>query len=632
MATVASGTKFPSFQESKDYFADGIGSAPEFQLTDAPAPGTGGESAPGLDTPSAGAGAVAPAAPATAEPTSLPAAQTLQEPTPGVSAPYSLDYQQTGSLEDRLFNPVQAGAETGGQQLEDFASQFLTKAGPDRTYQGIGAEETLSGAVEGTTGLEAGKALVGAQYAGPAGLDPAGSAYLNDLARQLQTRQNMLSTGGGLTTAVQQSTPGLTPGESRFQAQSMFGEGFRDVVPQQTAGVQQFRGALDAETQAAIDYAAARTGQEQDIATQSRDYLTGRGEGITGDLQTAVEDAKREDAERLALFDQVRGGEDIESIAGYLQQLQGRGAIDFAGTGGAGEGGQPDVGNILSDIYQGGQSADALQAQIMAKYPELAGIDPLGRGLSGSGRGTTTYTGEGAEGEVDYRTLYDKGTRVDLTKRQRELEQEFDPLRMARGQGAEGAAFNPLYGGEGFESPDIQEYLGFNPGIRPSRENLSSEEQRTQFNNINDMLGKLDRISEAETPFQAATIAAQIDQYLSDEEAAFEEKTGELSEDALAWKGMVKKARKKYKKAKRDQKWGMVLDAVGGITGLPISHQTIGAEGTTAGSVLRGTPSSLVQATAGPSPHTANPNYTGTAGGLPKGDFTPGYQGAGAYV
>jgi hypothetical protein len=604
MATVASGTRFPSFQQSKDYFSDGIGSAPEFKLTDAPAPGTGGESAPGLDTPSAGAGAASPAAPAAAEPTSLPAAQTLQEPTPGVSAPYDLGFQQTGSLQERLFSPVQAGAETGGEQLEDFASQFRTQAGPERTYEGIGAEGQLAGAVEGTTGTDVGKALVGAQYTGPAGLDPAGSAYLNDLARQLQTRQDMLSTGGGLTTAVQQSTPGLTPGESRFQAQSMFGEGFRDVVPQQTAGVQQFQGALGAETQSALDYAAQRTGQEQAIAQQSRDYLTGRGDVITGDLQQSVAEAQAEDKARVDLWDKIRGGGETADIAGYLQQLQGRGAIDFAGTGGAGEGGQPDVGNILSEIYQGGQSADALQAEIMAKYPGLAGIDPLGRGLSGSGRGTTTYTGEGPEGEaVDYRSLYDKPTRVDLTERQNELNQAFDPLRMARGQGAEAAAFNPLYGGEGFESPDIQEYLGFNPGIRPSRENVSSEEQRTQFNNINDMLGKLDRISEAETPFQAATIAAQIDQYLTDEESSFEEHKGELSKDALAWKSMVKKARKKYKKAKRDQKWGMVLDAVGGITGLPISHQTIGAEGTTAGSVLRGTPSSLVQATAGPAPY-----------------------------
>ena len=122
MATVASGTRFPSFQRSKDYFSDGIGSAPEFNLTDAPAPGVGGESAvPGLDTPPSGAGAVtaaAPAAPPAAEPTSTPQAQTLQDPTPGVGSPYNLGYQQTGSLEERLFDPVQAGAETGGQQLE----------------------------------------------------------------------------------------------------------------------------------------------------------------------------------------------------------------------------------------------------------------------------------------------------------------------------------------------------------------------------------------------------------------------------------------------------------------------------------------------------------------------------------
>lgn len=585
MATVASGTKFPSFQQSKDYFSDGIGSAPELKLTDAPAPGIGGESAPGLDTPPAGAGAVTPpaATPPAAEPVSTPAGQTLQDPTPGVGSPYNLGYQQTGSLEERLFDPVQAGAETGGQQLQDFASQFMTEAGPERTYQGIGAESQLAGAVAGTTSTDVGKALVGAQYEGPAGLDPGGLGTLNKLASDLKIRQDMLAQGGGLTEAIQQSTPGLTPGESRFQAKTMFGEGFRDVVPEQTAGVGQFAGAIDAETQAAIDYAAQRTSQEQLIGEQSRDYLTGRGDVISSDLEQAVADAKAREAQTLSLWDQIQGGGETADIVGYLKQLQDAGSINFAGTGGAGVGpegeplGPPDVGNILSDIYKGGQSADALQAEIMAKYPELAGIDPLGRGLSGSGRGTTTYTGEGQEGDVvDYRSLYDRDTRVQLQGRQKELEQAFDPLRMARGQGAVGAAFNPLYGGEGFEGPNVKEHLGFEPSIRPSRENLSSEEQRTQYNNINDMLGNLDQIAEAKTPFHAAMILANIDQYLADEEEAFKGKTGELSEAALEWRGMVRKTRKRAKKKAREKQYQEIVGSAGFVIGA-LSGGPIGA-------------------------------------------------------
>lgn len=577
MATVASGTKFPSFQQSKDYFSDGIGSAPEFKLTDAPAPGIGGESAPGLDTPPAGAGAVtSPPPPATepvtpppaAGPVSTPTGQTLQDPTPGVGSPYNLEYQQTGSLEERLFDPVQAGAETGGQQLQDFASQFMTEAGPERTYQGIGAESQLAGAVEGTTPTGVGKALVGAQYQGPAGLDPSGVGYMTDLARKLQARQTMLSQGGGLTTAIQQSTPGLTPGESRFQAESMFGEGFRDVVPEQTAGVQQFQGALDTETQAALNYAAQRTAQEQAIGQQSREYLAGRGETVSGDIQTSLEAAQAENTARENIWEQIRAsgqrpGEGFEDIVGLLGQAQERGAIDFAGAGGGGEEGAPDVANLLSGIYGQGESAQARQAEIMAKYPELAGIAPLGQDFSGSGRGTLTYTAEGPEGQTqDYRSLYDPGTRGELTQRQRELEKEFDPMRLARGQEAPGAAFNPLYGGEGFEGPDVKEYLGFDPGIRPSRENVSSEEQRSQINNINEMLGKLDRISEAQNPFQAAMIYAQIDSYLADEEASLAEHTGEMTEEAKEWRNLVNSTRKRARKNARTD-YGKIAMAIG---------------------------------------------------------------------
>jgi hypothetical protein len=211
-------------------------------------------------------------------------------------------------------------------------------------------------------------------------------------------------------------------------------------------------------------------------------------------------------------------------------------------------------------------AADATEAEIMAKYPELAGQPSLIRDLSGSGRGTTAYYTEDDEGALtDLRaTEPDAGVRTQLYARQRELEQAFDPLETAAGRGAEGSTHNPLYFGEDFESPAIKDYLGFEPGILPSRENVSSEDQRTQFNNIMDMLGKLDRISEAKNPFHAGMIYAEIDNYLADEEAAFEDKKGELSETATQWRGMVHKARKHARKVARHKPWKDIQKVLGG--------------------------------------------------------------------
>lgn len=643
MSYVEAGTRsFPSFQRSKDFFRSGIGEAPQYQLTDAPAVG-GGSAGPesGLSAPSDTAVGAAPApapAPQPAQQTQ-PAAQTLQNPTPGTNSPYDLGYQQTGSLEERLYNPLQEAGQVGGERLEEFANMFSQQAGPSRSYEGIGAQQTLDRAITGDAPTAAGRELVTAQYGGPAGLDPAGSAYLQDLARQMQSRQQMLQTGGGTTTAIGQSVAGLTPGEARYQAKTMFAQpGYREDVAARTAGVGDFQSNLDTETQAAAQYAAQRAGEEQAIAQQSQQYLTGRGEGISGDIEQSVQAAEAENQARQGLYDQLLAAGTPQEQVAFLQQLQERGGLEA-------EGDTTDPSAFLSPIRAGGDAADALREEIMAKYPELAGIDPLGRGLSGSGRGTLTYTGEGRGGqEVDYRSLYDKGTRGELATRQKELEQAFDPLLMAQGRGAEGAAYNPLYGGKGFESPEITDYLGFDPGMKPARGNIATEDQRTQFNNIQDMLGNLDRITEAQSPFQAAIVGAQIDQYLTDEEEAFESQKGQLSDDALQWKKQVKKLRKDYKKAKTKQKWGQVLDIVGGVLGLPgVSHQTIDAEPTatgtgfqTAGNITGGLTGAGTGPVTGPTVVGSLTGSTGYAGGAGRagalGDFSGGYQGAGAYV
>ncbi len=511
------------------------------------------------------------------------AAPSQTQPAPGMRvrpgpAPTLPSYQRTGSLAERLFSPLTTGAQRGQESLTGAADFFRQEAGPSRSYESTGAQETLRQAYQtgAQPAMDAARGFVGARYAGPQGLEQGTVAGLQKLTEDLQTRQRALGTGGGLQTLIGQSVAGLTPGEALFEARRRLPEarvqardlGFHEVNP--------LIARLIKERREADEFAKQRTGEEADIAAKSRGYLTGERGGISSAVEALMAERAKQQAGAEGAFADILAADPEGRLAAL------RGAAPFLREGtmeapGARTGADV-VGRFNTQTMQDKAAADALFKKIMAdpRYASIAGRDPLELGVTGRGKAGYDIGGEDVRGVVD-----DPAVRRLLYERQRELEAAFDP---ARGQarafsrtpatGGEYSQIRPLYYGEegGFQSPDPLGYLGFDPGVRPSRENTSTAVQKEQFNRINDLLGELDRISDAGDPFRAAQIFADADKYLANEEAALEAQKGKLSEANEAWRRDVKKLRKSYRKAAREKEYGKIGGIVGGVLGLGIGQ------------------------------------------------------------
>jgi hypothetical protein len=447
-------------------------------------------------------------------------------------------FKTTGSLMQRLTNPVSEGAQQGQEQLQQASQAFKELAGPSRTFESVGGAGTLNQAVESGTGMEDARALANAQYGGPQGLANTDVANLQNLYTDISNRASALGTGGGLATMIQQSVPGLTRGQAEYEAKRRLADSKvagRDLRFEQ---VNPLRAAIESETEGAEEFAGQRTAEEDAIREASRGLLTGRQDVISEDIQSAIDKALKQQEGAQTAYANISDQGTLDAIRAASPYLQ-------SGTTEApGEMIGKDVAEALYSP-QARQTAEgeALKQAILndPRYASVAQYDPLELGITK--RGTELYD----IGGEDYRKVVpDKTTRSLLYERQKELEKAFSPKTKALG---EYGTTNPLYYGDNYESLDTRNYMGFDPGTSPSRENVSSDVQKTQYNRISDLMGSLDSIGEAE-PFRAAKIYAEVGKYLDDEEKNLEAKGEKLSEQDKEWRQMVKGARKKYKKAK----------------------------------------------------------------------------------
>jgi hypothetical protein len=313
------------------------------------------------------------------------------------------------------------------------------------------------------------------------------------------------------------------------------------------------------QTEAAEEFAGQRELEEDLIRASARGQLTGSKDVISDELEQAIQQATGQQEAAQTAYSNLLGTESPEQRAA-LQE-----AASFL-RGGTAEDpgellGQDVVDAFNTPGYLQTQEGKALMDQIMSdpRYAAIAGVDPLGLRITNRGK---QFYSTGEMGGQDIREVHqDRATRALLQQRQKELEQAF-------GTGGAYNVTNPLYHGEEYAPLDIRDYLDFDVGTAATRENLSTDEQRGQYNRITDLLGELDRIGEAQ-PFRAAQIYAQANQHLQDEEVTLEAKGENLTEAQKQWKKMVKKARKKYKKAKVKPyaQIGKILGTVVGAVG-----------------------------------------------------------------
>ena len=512
------------------------------QKNDAYLSGTG-------DLPTTGAGGAV--ASTEAQSVEQPQAQTSQAQTqaPQTQQTQTVDFGggQTGSLQERLINPINTGVAAGQQGLQQAETGFYEQAGPERTYESTGAQDSLQGAVYDPTeqNAQAAQGFLGASYAGPQGLNGEGfQSSLDDV----RARAGALS-GGQLQSYISNTVAGLTPGMARLDARQLSeNQGFRDQRQAARSTVDDLYAQFAQSQQAAQDYAQKRQTQEQSIADQSRDYLTGERGTLDSTLQQAVQAA---DARNDAVGEAYKGlsqGGSYNDLQGVDSEFLGFNPQDFNSPGRQ-QLSQANIqkASILNDPRYASLSPDIGNIRINSHGHERFTVDPEGK------------TNRGDLSKKEYELYKDRYS---------ELEDIFSPGRRAKGKREAGelSTVKPLnYSGDvggDFKPAEVGKYLYMEEGTSPSRENVSTEKQRGVFNRINELLGEVDRIGESE-PFRAAIIAADVDRYLADEESTLKERAGKLDESKQAWSKTVKKARRKYNRAKAGSSWG----GLGGIVG-----------------------------------------------------------------
>lgn len=451
----------------------------------------------------------------------------------------------SGPTAQRILQPLASGASSAQSQLSDIGRNFYSLAGPQRSFESVGGTGKLQGTLQTGQGIDEAKALVGAQYQGPTELD---QMALQDVYRAFDTLRpaaQSLSGGGGLQSLVGQAIPGLSPGEARFEAGRLSRDPeFRSQANQTSQEIQRAYDALVSSESQARGYASDRAAAEKSIAEQSRGFLEGQRESTLKDIDASVASAQeRNTAVERAMtpFSQSGSLDDLRAIP---QETLGFDPEAFA---------TPDRARLAE-----AQTAwDDIMKRYNVDYQPGLGPDP---GITA--RGEEERRGGPMMEELN--ALFSPGTDI-----------------VERGKYAD---VLPLHWGEGAWQPaDLREYINWSPGVSPSRENVSTEDQRNIINRVNEIMDVAERLAQSDMPYLADQISGNVDKFLEDEAKALDERRGRLDQQQEQWRGIVAKARRANRKRKKSAGWQKVASIVmpiisggawGSVKGTPGSENT----------------------------------------------------------
>lgn len=481
-------------------------------------------------------------------------------------APQSSAPDLSRSIEG-IFNPYQGKLQDLESGVQSALGDFRQQAGPARSFQSIGGEGILGQALSDPTQGNIGQArdLANASYQGPTGLDPAAAQRLSVLSQDLGDFAQGLR-GENLATLVQESNPGLTQGQARQEAQFLsVSPDFQNRLRDFSGRISSARSRLPSAQSEARNVAGQRETQERDIREASRAYLQAQEDRTKAQIDKRV-------AEEKAAQD---------ALSGTYQGFQQTG--DLADLAGTGFDATPYTGGTADQLA----AARTLRNEIIGANPDFARIqeeygDPLTLGVSSHGREKFRF-------DPDVKAaLQDEGMskkelrrlkKQSLIPTQKELEAEFAPRTARVKDEGQFSTVAPLYFGNEIQAPAARNYISFDPGVSPARENVSTEEQRKIINTVNEILDEAERLQEAGEPFRAAAITSDVERFLEDENLALEQQTEEVSGGSKAWRKAIRKARKRYRDNKHrflNVAKGMVTGDIGEITKMPsLGMQTL---------------------------------------------------------
>lgn len=471
---------------------------------------------------------------------------------------------------EKLFSPMERGQEAQQTALSGAVSGFSQAAGPRRSYEGIGGEGILEKAIRGTEAelpdyTTQAKGLLGAKYTGPEMLD---QDTTERIGRALGTFNTQLGSTAGIKDLVRQGVPGLTRGQLGLETQVLSQDPwFRSRRLGEMGDISQAFGRLGTAQREAKTYAEGRATEEKDIAEKSKGYLTGEREEISGDLISKIDAANADQAEAKRLYDRFQESGNMAQLAQLGQAT-----------------GQPDV---AEQFYtQHGREGNLAKGEFEAlkrKYADIQDVPLMQLAATSHGRQTLRFPDEWyAANAAKYTPAQMAQIKEKSRQRQLELEKLFGT------QTALQKYFPVEYGGantmqelaaQELGKTDARPYVALEPGMQADRGNVSTPEQRQTFNRIESLLDEADRIIES-SPMRAASVEADLDGFIAEEESKIQHRVGQVQGNERAWLDYLHDARARFRQKRRSHNLRNLYDAVsmGAIRGTiePILGPTAG--------------------------------------------------------
>lgn len=483
---------------------------------------------------------------------------------------YTPDVKVSQQYED-LLRPLVGGLQKSAEKLRTAGSQFLTGAGPYRSWEGIQGANLITQALtpdedraKDESEMEAARGLVTAEYKGPTGID---QGTVEELQKALVGLQG---TGGNLASAS--GIQGLLGSQYAAHPQEISWDTSRLIKDPRFMGTartltNEITGlgvGIDQAQREAAGIAERRQGEEEGIAAAARGQLEEERGKVSSDIQKRIDEANALARAQQEAFSSFQDSGDLAALEAY----------------------QPGITETFNtpgrQLYNQGRSE--LQRILDEQYADIREIPLLSPQVTTHGHKVYGWTSEELEalkGQYDKQQL--EALRQRANERQAALASAgFDPstgsfselaggnvaIRQIKGEtepGQYSSIFPMAYGDTTWEPIDTRAYLSMQPGTGATRENLATAGEADRYNRTAQLLDLQDRLQIAATPYEKDQIVAEAGQYLEDEIASLEARRGALNENEQAYLTEAWRARKNYKRAQRRKRWAKAIKIVASL-------------------------------------------------------------------
>lgn len=408
---------------------------------------------------------------------------TSLSPTGSTSAMPKVSQQQIGQLNQGFdFSPLMDTVKqqgTAAKNAIDTAQNNFTTALGDKPVFGADQQNTLNQVLGGQQPLSTGQSLLNKQYNGPSAINP--SSY-NPLIQKYSTSANELGSDSGFSTLEGSLAPRLTPGERSFDA-TVFG-----LNPKYQQA-----------TRDTINDANTLMGQGNQAVVDSQNAITQRQNDINAFNQAAQGYvASQRDAINQALSNQMQAANQYDlGVQNELAALRN-------GTLNLNQIGRNDL-TFDPNAFQPQTFQSAMQT-VPASVPNL--------GSSGGWSMRPFQTAPFSDGSTEqvitdpagntFYQAYDRNGNIVATYDAAGNPVQGIDLDVLNSMATASKA--PVTGSAGFnETVNPNQFLTYNMGQLPTRENVATQDQVTRYNNAEALLGLTDLLGAAQ-PRQNASL------------------------------------------------------------------------------------------------------------------------------